>query len=135
MEKTENHLQPQADVPPTMDALFRNFTRGVKMHLKTSSGVIIDSVKYACKDVFIVDYLHAEDISLFFLIKYILNINTQWLLCGKLLVPTCYDTHLHAFRVKFDQDWSVIKPGQEMDHQSLDLYHIDNKLYVILRSV
>ena len=41
------------------------------------SGVIIDSVKYACKDVFVVDYLHAEDIPLFFLIKYVLNVNTM----------------------------------------------------------
>lgn len=30
------------------------------------SGVIIDIVKYACKDVFIVDYLYAEVITLFF---------------------------------------------------------------------
>lgn len=99
------------------------------------SGVIIDIVKYACKDVFIVDYLYAEVITLFFLIKYILNINTQWLLCGKLLVPTFYDSHLHAFRVKVDQDWSVIESGQKIDCQSLDLYHIDDKLYVTLGSV
>ena len=60
------------------------------------SGVFVDSVKYACKDVFIVDYLHAEDIPLFFLIKYILNVNTLRFLCGKLLIPTVYDSHLHA---------------------------------------
>ncbi len=119
----QRHL---ANVQGSEDA-FKNMQR--------VSGVTIDSVKYACKDVFIVDYLHAEDIPLFFLVKYLLNINTLWHLCGKPLIPTFYDSHLHAYRVKVDLDWSVIKPGQEMDFQALDLYHIDDKLYVTLKNV
>ena len=105
------------------------------INMQRVSGVFVDSVKYACKDVFIVDYLHAENIPLFLLIKYILNVNTLWLMCGKLLIPTVYDSHLHAYRVSVDLDWSVIKPGQEMDFQSLDLNHIEDKLYVTLRNV
>ncbi len=46
-----------ADVQGSEDA-FKN--------MQHVSGVTIDSVKYACKDVCIVDYLHAEDIPLFF---------------------------------------------------------------------
>lgn len=104
-------------------------------NMQCVSRVIIDSVKYACKDVLIVDYLHAENIPLFFIIKYILNVNTLWLLCGKLLVPMSYDSHLHAYTVKVDTQWSVIKPGQEMDFQSLDVYNVDDKLYVTLRNI
>ena len=110
-------------------------SEGTFQSLQRVSGVIINSVKYACKDVFIVDYLHAENIPLFFLIKYIFNINTLWLLCGKLLIPMCYDSHLHAYTVKVDSQWSVIRPGQEMDFQSLDMYNIDDKLYVSLRNI
>lgn len=99
------------------------------------SGVVTDCVKYACKDVFIVEYLHAEMIPLFFLIKLVFNIDTQWLLFGKLLVPKSYDAHLHACALHQDSDWTVIQPGHIMDFQPLDVYNIDGVLYITLGNV
>lgn len=112
------------------------------------------AVKYACKDVFIgnfiytahsytrqlnacfiVDYLHAEMIPLFFLIKFVFNVDPQWLLCGKLLVPKSYDTHLHAYAFQQDSDWTVIQPGHIMDFQPLDINNINAVLYITLRNV
>lgn len=110
--------------------------RGVKMHLKACivfQGWLLTLWNMHVKMFSLL--ITCMQRLLLFLIKYILSINTQWLLCGKLLVPTFYDSHQHAFRVKVDQDWSVIKSGQKIDCQSLDLYHIDDKLYVTLGSV
>lgn len=60
------------------------------------SEVTVNSVKYAIRDVFVIDVLHAEVVPLFWQIKYILNIDTTWILCGKMLIPLSYDRHLRT---------------------------------------
>ena len=44
--------------------------------------------------------LDVEKIPVFGQIKYILNIDTMWVLCSKMLIPLSFDSHLHAYRVK-----------------------------------
>lgn len=95
--------------------------------------VIVNNVKYAVKDVFVTDILHSEIIPLFWQIKYILNIDTMLILCGKLLIPQSYDCHFHAYSVKVDGEWTLLKPEDEMDFQAIDMYSVDNSLYVTVQ--
>ncbi len=66
-------------------------------------------------------------------IKYIFNIDTMWLLCGKMLIPLSYDRQFHACSVKVDKEWTLLKPGDEMDFQTNDTYSVDDCLYVTVR--
>lgn len=97
------------------------------------SEVTVNNVKYAVRDVFVIDVLHSERIPLFWQIKYIFNIDTMWILCGKMLIPLFYDHHFHACSVKVDKEWTLLKPGDEMDFQAYDTYSVDDKLYVTVR--
>lgn len=101
--------------------------------LQRVSKLYENGVKYAVGDVFVIDSLHSERIPLFFQIKYILNVDTVWILCGKMLVPLCYDSHFHAYSVRVDEEWTVLRTGQELDHQAHDTYSVDNTLYVAVR--
>uniref|UniRef100_A0A0E9UEJ9 Uncharacterized protein n=1 Tax=Anguilla anguilla TaxID=7936 RepID=A0A0E9UEJ9_ANGAN len=74
--------------------------------------------------------MHSEDIPLFFQIKYILNIHTDWALCGKLLIPLSFCYHYYAYLVKYEKDWTVLDPFEVVDHQALDTYSVDDKLLV-----
>lgn len=92
--------------------------------------VCVNNVKYSTKDVFVIDVVHTEEVPLFFQVKYVFNVDTLWILCGKLLLPQSFDSHFHAFRVSYDKDWFCVMPGEELDHQALDLYVVDDHLYV-----
>lgn len=59
-----------------------------------------------------------------------LYVDTLWILCGKLLLPQSFDCHFHAFHVSYDKDWFCMMPGEELDYQALDLYIVDDLLYV-----
>lgn len=97
------------------------------------SEVSVNNVKYAVKDVFVIDILHSGRIPLFWQIKYILNMDTMWILCGKMLIPQSYDCHFHAYSVKVDGEWTLLKPEDEIDFQAIDTYSVDNSLYVTVR--
>lgn len=101
--------------------------------LQRVSSLSVNGVKYALEDVFVVGHVHTEAIPSFLKIKYILNIETFWVLCGKLLLPWSYDNHFHAYHVTVDNDWILLSPGNELDHQALDTYFVDDRLYVSLR--
>uniref|UniRef100_A0A3P9DS90 Uncharacterized protein n=1 Tax=Maylandia zebra TaxID=106582 RepID=A0A3P9DS90_9CICH len=55
--------------------------------LQRVSAISVSSVKYELEDVFVVGHVHTEAIPIFFKIKYILNVDTCWVLCGKMLLP------------------------------------------------
>uniref|UniRef100_A0A3P9B7N7 Uncharacterized protein n=1 Tax=Maylandia zebra TaxID=106582 RepID=A0A3P9B7N7_9CICH len=73
--------------------------------LQRVSAISVSSVKYELEDVFVVGHVHTEAIPIFFKIKYILNVDTCWVLCGKLLLPRTYECHFHAYQVAVDNDW------------------------------
>jgi len=98
--------------------------------LQRVSSVSINAVKYAHEDVFVAGHVHTEAIPLFFKTKYILNVDTLWVLCGKLLVPKSYESNFH---VTVDKDWTLLNPGNLLDHQALDTYLFDDRLFVSLR--
>ncbi|CAI5657830.1 unnamed protein product [Oreochromis niloticus] len=97
------------------------------------SEVIVNSVKYCARDVFVIDVLHSEKIPLFWQIKYIFNIDTMWVFCGKILIPLLYDNHFHLYSVRVDSEWMLLKPGQEIDVAAYDTYSVDNSLYVTVK--
>lgn len=110
--------------------------KGVELEgkvIQRVSEVTVDNIKYAVRDVLTIDLLHVEKIPVFGQIKYILNIDTMLVLCSKMLLPLSFDTHFHAYRVKVDSDWILLKPRDELDHMSLDTYTADDNLYVGLR--
>lgn len=93
----------------------------------------VNNVKYSTKDVFVIDVVHTEEVPLFFQVKYVFSVDTLWILCGKLLLPQSFDSHFHAFRVSNDKDWFCVMPAEELDQQALDLYVVDDHLYVRAR--
>ncbi|XP_049328494.1 uncharacterized protein LOC125787802 isoform X1 [Astyanax mexicanus] len=101
--------------------------------LQRVSCVSVNNVKYSLGDVFVISHLHTEMIPLFWKVKYILNIDTLWVMCGKILVPVSFDGHFHAYRVTLDKDWTLQIPGKELDHQALDTYSVDDNLFVSMK--
>lgn len=101
--------------------------------LQRVSAISVSSVKYELEDVFVVGHVHTEAIPIFFKIKYILNVDTCWVLCGKLLLPCTYECHFHAYQVAVHNDWILFNPGNELDFQALDTYLVDDRLFVSLR--
>ncbi len=97
------------------------------------SQLTADNIAYTVRDVLTVDLLHVEKIP--GQIKYILNIDSTWVLCSKILLPLSFDSHFHAYRARVDSDWILLKPGDELDHTSLDTYTVDDNLYVGLRHI
>lgn len=110
-----------------------NFSNLEGKVIQRVSEVTLDNIKYAVRDVLTLDLVHEEKIPVFGQIKYILNIDTTWYLCSKILHPLSFDLHFHAYRVKVDSEWILLKPGDEKDHTSLDTYTVDDNLYVGLR--
>ncbi|KAK6488872.1 hypothetical protein HHUSO_G7827, partial [Huso huso] len=76
--------------------------------------VVIDTVKYAVGDFFIVDSVHGEEIPQFVKILYILQFRTQWFVCGKLYVTKEFNKHLHSFSVEDSHEWLAFKPGDDL---------------------
>lgn len=69
----------------------------------------------------------------FFQMKYIFNVDTTWVLCGKLIFPKYFSQHFYAYSVKFDQEWTVIQPGAELDFNALDIYTVDGDIFVAMK--
>lgn len=107
----------------------RDFTKP----MQRVSQVTVNCVKYAVHDVFVIGVVHSERIPMFLKIKYILNADTQWILCGKILFPKCFDFHFYSYTVSVDEEWIIMYPGEEIDYQAYDTYSIDNNLFVTMR--
>ena len=57
---------------------------------------------------------------LFFQVKYILNIHTDWALCGKLLILLSFNHHYYSYLVKYENDWTVLDPFEVIDFHAVD---------------
>lgn len=62
------------------------------------SELTLDNIKYATGDVVPLDLVHVEKTPVFVQIKYILNIDTMWVLCCKMLVPMSFDSSSRVSR-------------------------------------
>ncbi len=98
------------------------------------STFVSNSIEFKINDVCILCLLEAEKIPLFFKILHIFNLRSSWILCGKLLLPETFVSHLHVFAVSEDTEITVVAPAEVYDHQLLDLYKLqDEKCYVGLK--
>ena len=90
---------------------------------------------YKIHDVVIVGFMYAEDVPLFFKIFQLLRFRETWLFLGKLLVCRAFNTHLHAYRVREEDDFTVLQQSELCDHQLLDCYTLpqDDCMYVSLK--
>ena len=81
----------------------------------------IDNIIYKEHDIYIIDLVH-DDVPVFLKVVYIMQFRSSWLLCGKLLIPDSYVSHLHGYNVHESHDWIVIHPGQQIDYHPLDAH-------------
>ena len=90
---------------------------------------------YKIHDVVIVGFMHAEDVPLFFKIFQLLRFRETWFFLGKLLVCRAFNTHLHAYHVREEDDFTVLQQSELCDHQLLDCYTLpqDGCMYVSLK--
>ena len=95
--------------------------------------VTIDTVKYRRGDFIIVDVVHGEEIPQFLKIVHIVKLHSQWWICGKLYNTKQFSRHYHSYIVTDTEAWLVIKPGDELDFQSLDCYKLNEDLHITLR--
>lgn len=75
----------------------------------------------------------SERIPVFLKIKYILNIDTEWVLCGNFLFPLRFEHHLFAFSVRMDEEWILMRLGDEVDRQAYGVYSIDDGMFLAIR--
>lgn len=122
-----------AGLQKALTADYQFCQRDFSKPIQRVSQVTVNCVKYAVHDVFIFGLLHSERIPLFLKIKYILNIDTEWVLCGKLLYPLRFEQHFFAYSVRLDDEWILMRPGDEIDHQAYDVYSVDNNMFLCIR--
>lgn len=97
------------------------------------TGIVKDNVTFSVNDCFIVELLHGEEIPLFVEIKYIISTRGIYLLCGCVVIPEQFVSHMHAYQVKKTGDWLVFEPGEQLNHHALDIYKDLEVYYIPLR--
>ena len=87
------------------------------------TNLVVDHVKYSVGNVYVLDIVHEENVPIFFRITHCIKFRSRWLLCGRIYFSSSFSTHYHGYIVSDCGDTIVISPGQELDHQALDIYH------------
>ena len=88
---------------------------------------------YAVGTVVILGY--EDDSYLFGEIEYIFSVDGTFFLCCKKMITMEYRQHYHAYILDdmgLDR-WSLVKPSQLLDRQSLGLYRVDGEKAVVLK--
>ena len=84
--------------------------------------ITVDHVKYSTGSLFVIDLVHEEDIPVFFRITHCIRFRNSWLLCGRIYFSVKFSNHYHGYVVQDSGETIVLSPGQELDHQSIDVY-------------
>lgn len=100
--------------------------------LWTSKCIILNSVKYAVGDFFILELVHAEQIPLFVKIVLIVYIRANWFLVGRLFTTLEFIRHLQSYHIRETDDLLIFKPGDEVDFHALDAYRCDGQDFITL---
>lgn len=122
------------EVPANLQAHSLNFETAVAVDEKLwkSKCIVLNSIKYAVGDFFILDLVHAEQIPLFVNITLIVHIRANWILVGKLFTTTEFLRHLHSYHIRETDEPLMFKPGDEVDFHALDAYRCDGKDLITL---
>ena len=96
------------------------------------TSLTVDHVTYRPGCMLVLDVVHAEDIPVFFRVTHCLKLRSSWLLCGRIYYSARFSAHYHGYLVHDCGETVVISPGQECDHQSLDLYTTEDSDSVVI---
>ena len=98
--------------------------------ITTTDNLKYDHVTYTVGACMLLCTVEAEDVPVYFIVKYILLFCSCWLLCGRLCFCQQFDRDLHAFSVNVDDSWAVVHPGEELDYSMHDFFVVDGTCYV-----
>jgi len=74
-------------------------------------------------EVILYDVIHGEEnLPVFMSVKYILQFNNSWYICGTVCYVVRFDFHMHAYCVKTTDNWILLEAGRACDRQCLSLY-------------
>lgn len=85
-----------------------------------------DHMTYAVGNILIIDFVHEEEIPVFFRITHCLRFRSQWLLCGRLHFATIFSAHYHGYIVEDSLEVAIVSPGMEQDSQQVNLYSTED---------
>jgi hypothetical protein len=71
---------------------------------------LIDNVEISTSRCYVVDRIGADNAPVFLHVRHIVNIRHNWFMCGYLLYPQLFNKHLHAYCIRKDKYWAVVKP-------------------------
>lgn len=128
-----NNLSLQ-ELPVNLQICLQNLETAVTVDEKlwTSKCIILNSVKYAVGDFFILELVHAEQIPLFVKIVLIVYIRANWFLVGRLFTTLEFIRHLQSYHIRETDDLLIFKPGDEVDFHALDAYRCDGQDFITL---
>ena len=94
----------------------------------------VQHVKYARKQVMLLDYVHGDDVPVFVLVKYILYAaeDERFYLCGRIYQAVAFSTLYHAYEVA-PSDWVVFHPGDEQESLGMNMYSVNSVSYVVMQ--
>lgn len=99
----------------------------------TTTQLFSNHVSYTTDGCLLLTVVEEEDVPIFLKIKFLIYFRNLWLLCGRLCFSERFCSHLHAFSVRLDEQWSVVYPGQEVDYSLHDFFVLDDCNYVNCR--
>lgn len=128
-----SELAPE-ELPVNLQACLLNLETPIAVDEKLwkSKCIVLNSIKYAIGDFFILDLVHAEQIPLFVKITLIVHIRANWILVGKLFTTTAFSRHFHSYNVRETDELLMFKAGEEVDFHALDAYRCDGKELITL---
>jgi hypothetical protein len=97
--------------------------------ITTTNCLQFDHIQYSVGSQYVVTVVETEEIPLFLQVKYIVNFRGIWLLCGRLCFAEAFDKYLHAYKINIDNDWAVMYPGEEADHEKHSFFHVNGNLF------
>ncbi len=100
------------------------------------SSYMYEGNTFKVNGVYVLDVVGEEETPLFIMIKYIICLRDNWMLCCRLYVPSAFVQRFHAFLVNEDvnaESWLIVRPDQVLDSTLQDCYKIGDQYFVSLR--
>jgi len=92
-----------------------------------------DSVTIVCNKVYVLELCGEEEVPVFCIVKYMICIRENWLLCCRLIVPEKFERSYHAYCVYECGGWYVVRPQQLAHHSPVDYFTLHSRNYVSLQ--
>ena len=90
-----------------------------------------NGVTYSVNNIYVLDFVN--DKPMFIKVFHIVVCGPKTLICGTLLLPLYFNSHLHSYVVDTTDTLLFFKPGSEICHHPHDMYTCDGKSTIRLR--